>query len=288
MVMVITVDGTGNPGTGLGRIVPLIDGMPPDGLLALVDFDGGVEGAAFAGPYLDKSGNGNNFTLKPGYAAPIQRSYGLEVTSPHGAPMGTPIPGNMRDFTIITAITPMFPGGESGITTNIFSANHPSLDDGTPSNSNPTITNYPVINMIGSGAAGTWALYADATAIPWGVGNRQTFNGSPGYMQPAILGVSLSGTEVSGGVAGVARLMAHGQTEKVIASNALAAFFDGVTGRPQLVAGVWPNGSARTAAPVLARLHSVAVYARSMSTAEMADVLDRMHTRLVARGVEFG
>ncbi|WP_191569531.1 hypothetical protein [Paracoccus yeei] len=286
MVMVITVDGTGNPGTGLGRIVPLIDGMPPDGLLALVDFDGGVEGDAFAGPYLDKSGNGNNFTLKPGYAAPIQRSYGIDVTSPHGAIMATGIAGTMPNLTIIAALTPMIPGGESGITINAFGGNQSSFDDGTPSNSNPTATDYPVINMVGSGATGTWALYADATRIPWGVGNRQTFNGSPGYAQPAILGVSLSGTQESGGVTGVARLMAHGQAEKVIASTALASFFDGVTARPNLVVGVWPTGSARSAAPVLARLHSYAIYSRSMSTAEMAEVLDRMHTRLAARGIE--
>ncbi|WP_191569185.1 hypothetical protein [Paracoccus yeei] len=286
MVMVITVDGTGDPGTGLGRIVPLIDGMPAQGLLSLVDFDGGTNGEANPGPYLDKSGLGNNLTLKPGYDAPIQRATGLEVLSPHGAILATGISGTTANMTVIAAVTPMFPGGEAGLTANIFSANQASFDDGNPANSNPTITNYPVLNMIGSGTSGTWGLYADQTNIPWGTSNRQPFNGSPGFMQPAVLGVSFSGEEVSGGVTGVVRMMSYGQAERVIANAGLATFFDGVTARPEIVAGIWPSNTTRTAAPVFALLHSYAIYNRRMSTSELNDALGRMRARQAARGVE--
>lgn len=285
MVMVITVDGTGDPGTGLGRIIPLIDGMPPDGLMALIDFDGGTEGAAFSGPFIDKSGNGRNFSLKAGYQAPIQRSYGVDVVSPHGAVMNTGLSGTFTDLTVITALTPLIPGGESGLTINCFSGNQSGFDDGNPANSNPTSTTFPTINMIGSGATGNWALYADATSLPWGVGNRQVFTGSPGYSQPAILAVSMSGTEQLSGVTGLIRMMAYGQVEKTISSAAIASFFDGVTVRPDIVAGIWPTTSGRSSAPVLARLHSVAVYSRSMSSAVMAETLSYMNARLVDRGV---
>ena len=286
MVMVITVDGTGDPGTGLGRIVPLIDGMPAQGLLSLVDFDGGTNGQANPGPYLDKSGLGNNLTLKPGYTAPIQRATGLEVVSPHGAPLGSLISGAMRDFTVVIAATPLMPGSESGVLTNFFSANQSSFDDGNPANSNATPTNYPVLNITGSSAAGSWALYASTSAIAWGSPDRRVLTGAPGLGAPALMAISVSGTEQVSGVAGIIRTMAYGQAEQVISSAAIASFFDGVTSRPNLAFGVWPNGSARSAAPILARLHATAVYDRSMTGTQMSDILTRMRTRLATRGVE--
>lgn len=286
MVMVITVDGTGNPGTGLGRIIPLIDGMPAQGLLSLVDFDGGTNGQANPGPYLDKSGLGNNLTLKPGYDAPIQRATGLEVLSPHGAPLGSMISGAMRDFTVVIAATPLMPGSESGVLTNFFSADQPSFDDGNPANSNATPTNYPVLNITGSSAAGSWALYASTSAIAWGSPDRRVLTSAPGLGVPALMAISVSGTEQVSGVAGVIRTMAYGQAEQLISSPAIASFFDGVTSRPNLAFGVWPNGSARSAAPILARLHAVAVYERSMTGTQMTDILARMRTRMAARGIE--
>ena len=281
MIPAIREAGTGNPGTGYGRILELTAGLPSADLLALWDFDGGTVGQLIPGSVADKSGNGHDLILKAGYIAPRQTALGIDVESPNGAIFASGLNGQFRERTLFFAVSTNFPGSESGIISNFWGAEQASHNDGDPASNNATNTVFPVLNTVGATATSNFALYASTSAIAWGTGDRRVFAGSPGRGQNGILAVSIDGP------ANQIRLKAYGQVMTTIDSAAIGAFFDGVTARPNLSYGIWPNGSARSAGALLGRLYNETVYDRAMTEAEMADIMARIHAKLTVRGVTF-
>lgn len=277
--MLITLPNADFSSAGLGKVTRLINGMPAADLIGLYLFDDGADGDTIT-TLVDKSGNGNNASVRTNWSGGKKRSYGLEVDNANGVCYQTPIAMNRpgRKFTIIVAGSNTLPGSELHVHNNWIGA---SLNNGMASPTQ-TLNNIPAltINYTGTDTTGRWQIYNGGKDL---LGVTTLFiNGNDNYNQPSIAAMTIDG------VAGDVILSQLGETASPNSLTSLAAvqsFYDGVTDIGVIEFGPWAHVAKRSANTTIAHVYMVAIYDAKLSEAEIQERFGFMRAICEGRGI---
>lgn len=273
--MRIVIPGIDASQSGLGRSLPLVRGLPADGLQALYLFDNGQVGQP-VNQFVDLSGKRNHGHLYGNYAAPVQRTWGVEVQSVNGLMIATGVPVG-QSATVVLALEARVPGNESGVFPTHFgtTANAYNIDPAAY----VANANTPVVNFSGAGAFGSYALFDGTTGTSVLGATRTALVGGPGNSQPAVLGLRINGPANTMG------LRANSGAEQVVSRASIGSHY--AQDRGEILLGAWGQGSQRTAASPNYRLFGAAVYDRVLDDEMLSVAMRGIRRQAEAAGIVF-
>jgi len=277
-MVAIVINGADFSGSNAPRSERYIQGISATNLVGYWPLMSGTLNSADAGPYPDVSGLGNDLTLYTGRTSPTQRSYGLEVADVDGVVFDSPIASSLQEFTLLAAVTPLLPGGETGTFGTLFGATENSLP-ATDTDSHPGHP-YPVLNINGQ------------QTLASGSDNAGIFDQAGDVLGTTRMAIADTSALQVGSIYGY-RISASAPSAKLrdLAGNAIAStdagiatYFDGSqTGTLQF--GFWPYLTGRTATTPQAKLHGFALYNAALTDAQLALAMAGMATEISGRGV---
>lgn len=271
MSLIMKIAGADFSASGLPTLKQTVFGFPADGLAGLYLFEDGDVDTAHVGSYLDSSGRQNNAELFSDFAAPVNRSYGLEVTDGSGLIMNTGIQ-QTGDFTILVcANLTMDPDLLDGYPTYTGdTGNAIPATRGATGNNTPRL----VINTALQGSEiDTNGLYSHNSTYTAGASRIAVGKSAyGGANQPAILALS-----VQSDVVNFRTLSGYGTT---YTDSDITPGYSSLD--ENILLGLWAHGAP---GDLSGRLYGFAVYERGLSDSELSEAMSAMNARVASRGV---
>lgn len=269
MSLVMKVAGADFSQSGLPKLKQTILGFPSLGLAGLYLFEDGTVDTAHTGVFIDSSGRKNDASLFSDFSAPVNRSYGLEVTNSAGLILNTGIP-QTGDFTILACVN---------LTMDTVSAEgYPTYTGDTgnkiPATKASTGSNSPrlALNVDLSGGGHSNGMYSAGGTLLGGDVRVTIPYSRGGSEQPAIMALKVSGDS--------AELRTLSGFEYSAQDADIPAGYAALD--EEVVVGLWKHS---TTSPLSGRLYGFAVYDRPLSDVEVAEAMAAMNARVAARGV---
>lgn len=256
--------------SGLPTLKQTVFGFPADGLAGLYLFEDGDVDTAHVGSYLDSSGRQNNAELFSDFAAPVNRSYGLEVTDEAGLILNTGIP-QTGEFTILACVNLTMDTVDNdgyptytGDTGNRIPATRESYGD----NSLRLALNVSLQNSTYSNG-----VFSDGGVMLNGSGRNvidpELYGGSD---EPAVLALTVSADTV--------RIQTLSGYSFSAQDSDIAAGYADLD--EEIVIGLWKHN---ITSAISGRLYGFAIYDRGLSESEVSEAMSAMNARVASRGV---
>ncbi len=271
MSFIIKIKGADFSASGLPVLKQTVLGFPGEGLAGLYLFEDGTVDAAHVGPFVDSSGRENDAVVYSDFAAPVNRSYGLEVTDGSGLIIDTGIPQG-GEFTVVACLNNTMDSAVLDGYPTIFG----DTGNNIPANKSASGSNNPrlSINMGLSGSStNDIALFNNAGNLLNGATRVKVSESQYGSgNQPSILALTISADTVG--------FRTFSGFDHSITDADISAAYTGVAGT--MAVGIWAHGSPDG---ISGRLYGYAIYDRALSDTEIAEAMAAMNTRVAARGV---
>lgn len=276
--MLITVKNANFSGSGLGKVRRLLHGVPQDALAGLwLCADSALGDPIAAVP--DRSGGAYDAVVRAGWPSGIQRSYGLEVTTPAGTALRTTLPVNPpgRRVTVFVCGSNTIPGSEAGLY-NSWAGSTSNTGMSTPAGSHG---NAPALTLVYAGvdASPRWGVFDSSSDMIGMPTLSDPLIGLPAFGQPSVAAMDIDG------VTGTVKLHVLGQPTRSVTDPRVSAFYDGVTNRGSVEIGIWPYAAVRSAAPSIGQLYMASAYYKTFGEAEAQSCMGFMRGVAETRGV---
>jgi hypothetical protein len=270
MSLILKVAGANFSQSGLPKLKQTILGFPAEGLAGLYLFEDGSVDTAHTGEFLDSSGRANNASLFSDFSAPVNRSYGLEVTDGAGLILNSGIK-QPSQFTILVCANLSMPTDSH----NGYPTYTGDTGNGIPSSKASSGNNSPrlAINTALQGADDSNGLYSANSEMLRGKARIRVPEGTYGSAnQPALMALSV----------GLDSLMFRTLSgfKAPVSDPDIQTGYAAVN--EDVLLGLWAHGSP---GGISGRLYGFAVYERALNDDEMSEAMAAMNTRVSARGV---
>tara|TARA_B110000196_G_scaffold317906_1_gene332068 strand:- start:3734 stop:4555 length:822 start_codon:yes stop_codon:yes gene_type:complete len=269
MSLIMKIAGADFSAFGLPTLKQTVFGFPADGLVGLYLFEDGDVDTAHAGVFLDSSGHKNNASLFSDFAAPVNRSYGLEVTDAAGLIINTGLP-QTSEFTIVGCYNlTMDTATEEG---------YPTLTGDTgnkiPASKAATGSNNPrlALNVDLTGSKLSNGVYSSAGVMINGSARASVPAGYGQSDQPAILALTVASDTV--GIQTLSGYKFSAQDADILSGYAALD--------EEILIGLWKHGATSA---LSGRLYGFAIYERGLDDVEISEAMAAMNARVAARGV---
>lgn len=271
MSLIMKIAGADFSESGLPKLKQTVLGFPGEGLAGLYLFEDGAVDAVHTSSFLDSSGRKNNAVLFSDFAAPVNRSYGLEVTDVAGLILDTGIPQG-ADFTVVACLKNTIDTAPQDGFPTWFG----DIENGIPVNKAGTGSNSPRFapNMSLSSDSNNNGLYGLLGMFPNGASRVSVNEVAYGRAdEPAIISFKVSADSVDFSTL-------SGFSYSAVDPD-IATAYAGSAGN--MTIGLWTHGTYSTS--ITGQLYAFAIYERALSDVEISEAMAAMNSRVAARGI---